>query len=150
MLVSLGVVGAGTFAVWAEEKGKEEDEQEVSTNQVPAKAREALMKLAGQAKIIKFEREKKHGIDTYEGEWKVNGHEQGAVVTADGALVETEEEIDVKDVPEVVQKAAAKALEGATKLSYEKHTVVMYEVEGKVLGIERGVTIYPTGKVAKR
>jgi hypothetical protein len=148
-LVGLGLVGAGTFAVWAEEKAKQEDEQEIATDQVPVKAREALMKLAGEAKITKFEREKQHGIDTYEGEWKINGHEHGAVVTADGTLVETEESVDAKDVPEAVRKAAAKAFPGAQKLGYEKHTVIIYEVECEVMGIEREVKISPTGRVIK-
>jgi hypothetical protein len=149
VLVGIGLLGAGTFSVWAREKDKQENEQEVSTDQLPLKAREALTKLAGEAKIIKFERERKHDVDTYEGEWKANGHEHGAVVTADGALLETEESVEAKDVPEAVQKAAAKALKGATKLSYEKHTVIFYEVETKVLGIEREVKVYPTGRLTK-
>ncbi len=131
--------------------GKEcEDDEEnvqISLDKVPQAARKALLKLAGKAKITEVEQQKKHGAVLYEAEWKVNGQEREATVTAEGALVKLEEEIAAKDVPGAVKRAAAKIFPDTADLEFEKKTVIMYEVEGKINGKKHERLIWPTGKV---
>jgi len=130
------------------EKGEEEEEEEqaIPLEQVPAKAREALTKLAGGAPIIKVEMEKERAVVLYEATWKVNGQEGEAVVTADGVLVEMEQEVAASAMPAAVKDTANRLLPNAEGLEVVMKTVVMYEVEGKVAGKERKVMISPSGK----
>ncbi|MFH1748337.1 MAG: PepSY-like domain-containing protein [Planctomycetota bacterium] len=127
-----------------EEEG--DDEDDLTVDQVPGPARAALQKLAGDAKITGWERDKEHGVLIYEAEWVVNGAKHEAAVTADGTLVEIEEIITVKQAPEAVQAAIAKHF-GDAKVVVEKKMIVVYGVEGKVNGKEKELLLYPTGQV---
>jgi len=130
-----------------EEKGKEE---EIPADKVPAKAREALQKQAGDAKITKYTCEKEDGMETFEAEWTVNGLARSAEVTADGTLVEIEEQLAPKDVPAAVQKAVAKMLAGATDVVVEKKIKVEYEVKAKVKGKEREIVLNAAGQCQEK
>jgi hypothetical protein len=152
LAVSTGMclVLAGAVAVLAAEKHKEKmrcegHEQAVTVEQVPQAARDALTKLAGTATIAKYEKEEREGATLYEADWKVDGREQGATVTADGTLVSQEEGVAVDAVPVAVKDAGAKLLPAATNLKYEKETFVMYKIEGTVGGKEEKVMVMPTG-----
>ena len=127
--------------------GGDEDEQKVSIEQVPAKVRKALLKLAGGARITEVEREKEHGMVFYEAEWVANGRETEAKVTASGDLVELEEKVDAKDVPAAVKTVAAKEFPVGAKVEYEKVMIVVYELEAKVNGKEKEILVSPTGKI---
>jgi uncharacterized membrane protein YkoI len=141
VLIGLGLVAGMAIA------GNDEN---ISLSQVPAKAREALLKLAKGAQITEVEREKEHGMIFYEAEWKVNGREKEAKVTAEGALVELEEKIRPKNVPAAVKKVVAKEFPAGAKVKYERVMIVVYEVEGKVNGKEKEILILPTGKIHGR
>ncbi len=130
-----------------EEKGKEE---EIPADKVPAKAREALQKQAGDAKITKYTCEKEDGMETFEAEWTVNGLAHSAEVTADGTLVEVEEQLAPKDVPAAVQKAVARMLAGATDVVVEKKIKVEYEVKAKVKGKEREIVLNAAGQCREK
>ncbi|MGB9625538.1 MAG: PepSY domain-containing protein [Phycisphaerae bacterium] len=129
-------------------EGKEEksEEQEIPADKVPAKAREALQKQAGDAKITKYTCEKEDGVETFEAEWTVDGLARSAEVTADGSLLEIEEQLAPKDVPAAVQKAVARMLPGATDVVVEKKIKVEYEVKGKVKGKEREIVLNAAGQ----
>lgn len=131
----------------AEGKDKEEGkEEEIPADKVPAKAREALQKQAGDARITKYTCEKEDGVETFEAEWTVNGLAHSAEVTADGSLLEIEEQLAPKDVPAAVQKAVARMLPGATDVVVEKKIKVEYEVKGKVKGKEREIVLNAAGQ----
>ncbi|MBN1509656.1 MAG: PepSY-like domain-containing protein [Sedimentisphaerales bacterium] len=135
LAVAVGVVMAG-------------DARELSLDQIPAEAREALLHLAGGAQIVAVEREKEHGMELYEAEWKKgDGLEAEAKVMASGDLVEMEEEIDAAALPANVKAAVAKRFPAGAKLECEKVTLLMYEIEAKVNGKERGILVLPTGKI---
>jgi len=131
----------------AEGKDKEEGkEEEIPADKVPAKAREALQKQAGDARITKYTCEKEDGVETFEAEWTVNGLAHSAEVTADGSLLEIEEQLAPKDVPAAVQKAVARMLPGATDVVVEKKIKVEYEVKGKVKGKECEIVLNAAGQ----
>jgi uncharacterized membrane protein YkoI len=119
----------------------------IALDQLPVAAREALIQLAGGATITEVEQENKHGMALYEAEWKVNGHEAEAVVTADGHLVEMEEEIDASALPPNVAAVVAQQFPGATNIEYEKVMVTVYEIEAKINGVEKEIQVLATGKI---
>jgi hypothetical protein len=155
-LIGIGIASAAALAVYAQEKdekGQKEGagEEKVALDKVPAKAQEALKKLAGSAKITEVSKESEGGMDVFEAKWTIDGRLHEAAVAADGTLVDTEEQMDVKDVPEAVRKAAAAQFPGvaADKVTYTKAVKIIYEAEAKVDGKDREVKISPTGEVAK-
>lgn len=133
------LIGAAALTVWA---------ADLTFDNLPLRAKEALAKLAGDNKITEVESEKEHGVQVFEAAWNVDGREVEAEVTADGVLLEMEEIVPASEVPGAVRAAAEQALAGAPKITYEKHTVVFYEVKGKVADKTKEVKISPTGQVA--
>jgi len=107
VVLGLVVVGALASSAWAEEakKGKaEEEEKEVTLEQVPAAVKATILKEAGGNKVEEIEVETKDGRDVYEAEWKVDGKEVEIKVAADGTLlkkkVESDDEGDDEDEEE--------------------------------------------------
>lgn len=132
------VSGLLAFSLWA---------ANVTLEEIPVKAREALLRLAGDSKITEVEVEKERGIVVYEAEWIADGVEVEAEVTADGVLLEIEEGVRPENVPEAVRATAANALAGAPQIHYEKHTIVFYEAEGKMNGKNVEISISPMGRL---
>ncbi len=122
-------------------------EETMSLDQVPQAARQELEKHAGSAKIRQVEAERHNGVMVYEAEWRVNGTEHEACVTADGALVEIEESIPAERAPAGVRAAIAQHFGANAKVSVEQKMVVFFEVEGKVNGKHQEVLVSPTGRV---
>ena len=128
-------------------EGEEDDEDDLTIDQVPEPARAALLKLAGDAKIARAERERKHGVLVYEAEWVKNGTKHEAAVTADGTLVEIEEIIPAEQAPAAVRAVIAKHFGANPKVVVEKKMIVVYEVEAKIDGKEKQLLVLPTGRV---
>ena len=105
------------------------------------------MALAGGAKIEEFEEETSNGVVVYEAEWKIATGEREATVTADGDLVEMEEEIAAGSVPKTVTAAAQLAAGNGATVQFEKKTYIMYEAEFRKDGKSREMLISPTGQV---
>ncbi len=133
------VAGAATGLAW--------DEEEVSLDQVPAKVRATLLKLAHGATIDEVERETEGGITTYEAEWEVNGLETEVELTSNGEVIEIEKEVAAADVPAAVRALAAKKFPAGTKIEYERITVHVYEIEGMVGGMEKELIVSPSGRI---
>lgn len=129
-----------------ENDGEEDDAEVVPFAKIPAAAQKALLKLAGDAKISEVDVEDEDGVKVYEGAWKVNGVEHEAEVTANGDVIETEQVIAAGDAPKAVQKAAAKAFPKGAKVTIEKKTVVLYEIEAEIKGKEKEILVAATGQ----
>jgi excinuclease UvrABC nuclease subunit len=109
---------------------KGESERQVKKEDVPKAALKTLKKLAGQAKITEFAEEIEYGHKFYEGSWKSSsGANIDALVTEYGALVEIEKHVETDDVPSAVLKVVRKAAGKDAKLSFEKKTMILYEVK---------------------
>ncbi len=135
MTAVVGMIGLSVYAA------------DISIDQLPVKAKAALLKLAGDHPILEVESEKEHGIMVYEAAWEVDGNKVEAEVTADGVLLEMEEKVAAADVPAAVRDAAASVLGNADNVRYERHTEVFYEVKGTVDGKGKEIKISPGGKV---
>ena len=106
LLVSFGAAALTAQTVTKRAEGKTEtteEKKEEKKAEITEAAKKALQKLAGEAKI-EIESEGKN----WKAEWEVGDRDHEAIVDAEGKLIRTEEDIDAKDAPEAVRKAAAK------------------------------------------
>jgi uncharacterized membrane protein YkoI len=128
--------------------------KELSKGQVPKAVIEAFEKAYPNAKPSEFETETFEGRAVYEVEYKENGKEYEALYSADGILVQTEEEIDVKSLPESVVQAINKAypeanIKEAEKLMKPDGTLTGYEVEIKTEGKKMELELDVNGKILR-
>lgn len=151
-MIGLGVVGALAFVAWA----AEDDEQQVTLDQVPAAVKATILKESAGAKITEIERETKDGKTTYEAEFLLNGKEIEIKVAPDGTLLgrEAEDEADDEDrltidqVPEPARAALLQLAGGATIVKAERervHGVLVYEAEWVVNGTQHGAAVTADG-----
>lgn len=128
---------------------EEDDEEAIAIDRIPAAARESLAKHANGAKITKVTREREDGAELFEAEWSVDGLARSVEVTADGEMVEMEQQVAAKDAPAAIQKAVKKMFPGAADVVIEKKVRVEYEVKATVRGKKKEVTLTPAGKPAE-
>ena len=129
-------------------------EKELSKNQVPKAVINAFEKAYPNAKGLEFEEETFEGKAAYEVEYKENGKEYELLYSADGALLQKEEEIDSKSLPEPVAQAIKKAypkadIKEVEKLMKPDSTVTGYEVEIKLAGKEIELELDVSGNILK-
>jgi uncharacterized membrane protein YkoI len=134
VMVLVGVMlCAAAYVAQAAKAGKAEAgevERKVTEAEVPKAALAALKKLAAGAKIYELAEEIEHGSTFYEGSWKnPSGANMDVLVTATGDLVEIEEEIGADQVPAATLKAARKAAGKRAEISFEKKTMILYEIK---------------------
>lgn len=130
------------------------DEKEVSKHQVPKTILEAFEKAYPNAKEVEFEKEMIEGKAAYEVEYKENGREYEILYDSDGVILQREETIDVKTLPEAIVQAISKAYPKATIKEAEKvmkpdGTITGYEVEIKTEGKELELELDTYGKILR-
>lgn len=128
--------------------------KELAKSQVPKAVIDAFEKAYPNAKPSEFETETFEGKAVYEVEYKENGKEYELLYSADGILVQKEEEIDVKSLPEPVAKAINEAYPKATVKEAEKlmkpdGTLTGYEVEIKTEGKKIELVLDVNGKILR-
>jgi len=144
-LFGLAVISAGATAG---------GESKVAEQQVPQPVLEAFHKAYPQAQDIKYEKDSKAGKTVYEIEFQDKGLEREATYSANGVLLETEEDIKPDALPAAVTQALKKAhphatLEEAEKVMKPDGKVSGYEVEVKEGEKEWEVHLDTAGKILK-
>lgn len=129
-------------------------EKEVSRHQVPKAVLEAFENAYPDAKEVEFEKGMIEDKAVYEVEYKENGREYEILYDSDGAILQKEETIDVKTLPEKVVQAISQAhpkaiIEEAKKVMKHDGTVTGYEVEIKIEGKELELELDTDGKILK-
>jgi uncharacterized membrane protein YkoI len=129
-------------------------EKELKKDQVPKAVIAAFEKAYPNAKGVEFEEEIFEGKTAYEVEYKKDGKEYEFLYSAEGVLLQKEEEIDVKTLPDPVIQAILKAhpkakIKEAEKLMKPDGTVTGYEVEIKVAGKEIELELDVSGNILK-
>ena len=129
-------------------------EKKLTKDQVPKEVITAFEKAYPHAKGMKFEEETFEGKAAYEVEYKENGKEYEATYSADGTLLQKEEEIDRESLPGPVADAVKKAypeakIEEVEKLMKPDNTVTGYEVEIKSAGKEIELELDVNGNILK-
>jgi len=127
-------------------------EKELDKNQVPKAVIAAFEKAYPKAKEVAFEQEMFQGQTAYEAEYKKNGKEYELLYSADGTLLQKEEEMDVAKLPkpvvEAIKKAHPKAkIEEAEKRMEPDGTLTGYEVEINAAGKKIELELDSNGKM---
>lgn len=130
------------------------DEKELNKNQVPKAVIAAFEKAYPNAKGLEFKEEMFEGKAAYEVEYKENNMEYEFLYSADGTLLQKEEEIDGKSLPESVAQAVKKAhpegeIKGVEQLMKPDGTVTGYEVDIKAAGKEIELELDVSGNILK-
>ena len=134
-------------------------EKELKKDQLPKAVIAAFEKAFPNAKELEFEEALFDGKTTYEVEYKKDGKEYEFLYSAEGVLIQKEEDIDVKTLPDPVIQAILKAhpkaeikeaeIKEAEKLIKPDGTVTGYEVGIKVAGKELELELDVNGKILK-
>jgi hypothetical protein len=132
-----------------------EVEQEIELKDVPALVTEAALKAVAGFKAEDATKGLEGDVAFFALEGKADGKKIAVKLAADGKVLEIEQSVNVKDVPEAVQAAAANAVKGIAikkAVKVTEGTVIVYELtgkagdkscdlkvsaEGKVLGVEQ-------------
>ncbi|SFF05222.1 PepSY-like domain-containing protein [Nitrosomonas sp. Nm166] len=128
--------------------------REVSKHQIPKAVLEAFEKAYPNAKEIEFEKEMFEGKAVYEVEYKENGREYEITYDSDGVILQIEETLDVKALPEPIIQAITNAypkatIEDAERVIKPDGTVTVYEIEIKTEGKKLELELDSNGKILK-
>jgi uncharacterized membrane protein YkoI len=129
-------------------------EKELNKNQVPKAVIETFEKAHPNATSVEFEEETFEGKAAYEVEYEENDKEYEFLYSPDGSLVQREEEIDAKMLPEPIVQAITKAypkaaIKEAEKMMKPDGTLTAYEVEIEEAGKEIELELDLGGKILK-
>jgi hypothetical protein len=125
---------------------------------LPAPVKAAVESLFPQAEIEEVKLEKE-GLKVYEVEVEQAGREYEITVAPDGTIIEKEEEIDVKNLPEAIKTALAGAEIEKAEREIEYYVItltkldnprVTYEVETEQDGKEIEIEFSADGTVLKQ
>jgi hypothetical protein len=141
LAIVLSFAGGMVFA-WQDTTGK----TTMHIEQIPPKAKVALMSYASGTKLKAVERSLDNGVEVYEASWVVEKSAIWAQVTADSYLTQLKEEVQEKFVPPPVIATAQKTILKTNKIRYHRRTYVMFEAEPAESTGEKPVLLTPTGK----
>jgi len=134
------------LAGWVALARSQDYEKRVDEAEVPKAALNTLKEIPGAAPITDFAEEVEDGRKFYEGTWAgPHGHVDGLVTEA-GALVEIEEAVPADVVPAATRAEAEREAGKGAAMSFEKKTLVMYEVHFKKDGLGREIIFLPDGR----
>jgi hypothetical protein len=125
-------------------------EKKLKRSDLPPAVEKTVAAQSASATIKGFSTEKENGQTLYEAELIVNGHTKDISMTADGAIVEIEEQVTMDSLsPEVKTGLQAKA--GAGKIMKvesltKKDKLVAYEAQVVTNGKKSEVQVGPDGK----
>jgi len=150
IVMGLNLLGAAAATGWA---SGDDDEEQVSIDQVPAGVKATILKEAMGGVVKEIERETEKGKTIYEAEIIIDGREIEIEVAADGTLLEREEEVSLDQVPAAVKATILKEAKGAVITEVEKESSkgkTYYEAEWVVGGKEVEIKVATDGTLLGR
>ena len=125
-------------------------EKKIKRSDLPAAVEKTVSAQSAGATILGFSTEKENGQTLFEVEMTVNGHSKDISMTADGSIVEIEEQISLDSLsPEVKAGLQAKARKGKilkVESLTKKDKLVAYEAQVETNGKKSEVQVGPDGK----
>src|ERR1700674_1482784 len=125
-------------------------EKKIKRSDLPPAVEKTVAAQSAGATIRGFSTEKEKGQTLYEVEMTVSGHSKDVSMTADGSIVEVEEQVTLDSLsPEVKAGLQAKAGNGKiTKVESltKKDKLVAYEAQVETNGKKSEVQVGPDGK----
>jgi hypothetical protein len=141
VLLAGGLLLAGT--TYAQEK-------KIKRSDLPPAVEKTVAAQSAGATIRGFSTEKEKGQILYEVEMTVNGHSKDISMTADGSIVEIEEQVALDSLsPEIKAGLQAKAGKGKilkVESLTKKDKLVAYEAQVETNGKKSEVQVGPDGK----
>ena len=129
-----------------------DDEQEIKASELPAAVQQAFTKAFPNARILGASRETEDGVTYFEIESKDGRQRRDLLFKADGTVVEMEELIRPKDLPEAVVKSVRTAYEDCDIERAEKITrngVVQYEIKAETDEQDMEILVDADGSIVK-
>jgi hypothetical protein len=125
-------------------------EKKIKRSDLPPAVEKTVAAQSAGATIRGFSTEKEKGQTLYEAELTVNGHSKDISMTADGSIVEIEEQVSLDSLPAEV-KAGLQAKAGNGKILKvesltKKDKLVAYEAKVETNGKKTEVQVGPDGK----
>ena len=140
-LLAGGLLLAGTVSA---------QEKKIKRSDLPPAVEKTVAAQSAGATIRGFSTEQEKGQTLYEVEMTVNGHSKDISMTADGSIVEVEEQIALDSLsPEVKAGLQAKAGKGKilkVESLTKKDKLVAYEAQVETNGKKSEVQVGPDGK----
>jgi hypothetical protein len=125
-------------------------EKKIKRSDLPPAVEKTVAAQSAGATIRGFSTEKEKGQTLYEVEMTVNGHSKDISMTADGSIVEIEEQVALDSLsPEVKAGLQAKAGKGRilkVESLTKKDKLVAYEAQVDTNGKKSEVQVGPDGK----
>jgi hypothetical protein len=125
-------------------------EKKIKRSELPPAVEKTVAAQSQGATIRGFSTEKEKGQTLYEAEMTVNGHSKDISMTADGSIVEIEEQVALDSLsPEVQAGLQAKAGKGKilkVESLTKKDKLVAYEAKVDTNGKKSEVQVGPDGK----
>ncbi len=125
-------------------------EKRIKRSDLPAGVEKTVQAQSAGATIRGFSTEKENGQILYEAELTVSGHSKDISMTADGTIVEIEEQVSLDALPAEV-KAGLQAKAGNGKILKvesltKKNKIVAYEAKVETNGKKTEIQVGPNGK----
>jgi hypothetical protein len=125
-------------------------EKKIKRSDLPPAVEKTVAAQSAGARIRGFSTEKENGQTLYEAELTVNGHGKDISMTADGSIVEIEEQVSLDSLPAEV-KAGLQAKAGNGKILKvesltKKDKLVAYEAKVETNGKKTEIQVGPNGK----
>jgi len=125
-------------------------EKKIKRSDLPPAVEKTVVAQSAGATIRGFSTEKENGQTLYEAEMTVNGHSKDVSMTADGSVVEIEEQVALESLsPEVKAGLLAKAGKGKilkVESLTKKDKLVAYEAKVETDGKKSEIQVGPDGK----
>ena len=130
--------------------GASAQEKKIKRSDLPPAVKKTVAAQSAGATIRGFSTEKENGQTLYEAELTVNGHSKDISMTADGSIVEIEEQVSLDSLPAEV-KAGLQAKAGNGKILKvesltKKNKLVAYEAKVETNGKKTEIQVGPDGK----
>ena len=125
-------------------------ETKINRSDLPAAVEKTVAAQSQGATVRGFSREKENGQTFYEAELMISGHSKDILISANGAVVEVEEQVEMGSLPAAVRDSLqAKAGKGRV-LKVESVTkdgkLVAYEAQVMTDGKRSEIQVGPDGK----
>ena len=141
------VVAAGVLLLAGNASAQE---KKINRSDLPPAVEKTVAAQSAGATIRGFSTEKENGQTLYEAEMTVNGHSKDVSMTADGSVVEIEEQVALDSLsPEVKAGLLAKAGKGKilkVESLTKKDKLVAYEAKVETDGKKSEIQVGPDGK----
>jgi len=143
----LAVVAAGVLLLAGNASAQE---KKINRSDLPPAVEKTVAAQSAGATIRGFSTEKENGQTLYEVEMTFNGHSKDVSMTADGSVVEIEEQVALDSLsPEVKAGLLAKAGKGKilkVESLTKKDKLVAYEAKVETDGKKSEIQVGPDGK----